>query len=485
MAHLLERLYPHLPVPVQNLGLSLYGLVWRHERLGGHFEEYAEGFRQRELWTVERMRDYIETQLRQVLLNAWEEVPYYQRAWKAAGVTRPDLERMTVAQLAGLPVTPKERLRAGPEAFVAGKIARRRRLHRYHSSGSTGTPITAICTADDHRRYIAAREVRSFGWAGSSVRAPRAMIGGRLVVPRGLARPPFHRHNRAEHQVYFSAYHIAPASVPDYVKAFNRHRPQLLTGYANSYYLLARMMNEREISLDYAPDALVLCSEKLTPEMKGAIQQAFRARAYEEYGAVENCALATECERGSLHVSPDFGVVEIVNPDGHPAPPGTEGSILCTSLLSEAQPLIRYEIGDIGIWSAGKCRCGRDHFPVLQEIAGRLEDVVVGPDGRELVRFHGIFIGLPEVLEGQVIQETLSQFTVKIVAQRGLGAGQEKLIRKRFAERLGPVEVRIEQVPEIPRTERGKFRAVISRLTNGSGRNRNIHSEAASVTGQG
>jgi phenylacetate-CoA ligase len=464
MAHLLERIYPHVPVAVQNLGISLYGLVWRQERLGGDFEEHVRDFRTRERWTTERMQNYVERELRRMLLLAFDQVPYYQRTWSTEGITRRELERITMAELARLPVTPKEHLRAEPDAFLAQNVARSRKLKRYRSSGSTGTPITSICTAEDHRRFIAAREVRSFWWAGSTVRAPRAMIGGRLVVPKGTAQPPFHRYNWAEHQVYFSAYHIAPAHVADYVRAFNHHQPALLTGYANSYYLLARMMCDQNLTLGYEPEAIVLCSEKLTPEMKQVIEKAFRARAYEEYGAVENCALATECEQGNLHVNPDFGVMEIVDPEGRPVSGEQEGSIVCTSLLNPTQPLIRYEIGDVGMWSAKKCACGRDSFPVLKELVGRLEDVVIGPDGRELVRFHGIFIDMPRVLQGQVIQETLHQFTVKVVAQHGFGSDDEQLIRRRFSERLGPVQVQIEIVSEIPRTERGKFRAVISKL---------------------
>lgn len=466
MGHPLEKLYPFLPVSLQNLGISLYGLFWKNERLGGDFERHVEEFRARDRCPVQQMHRYVEQELRRVLCRAYDEVPYYRQTWGQKGIGRARLEKMTVEDLHTLPPTPKQDLRADPDSFLAQDVSKKK-LQRYFSSGSTGTPITAICSAEDHRRFIAAREVRSFGWARSTIRSSRAMIGGRLVVPRGLAKPPFYRYNRAERQVYFSAYHISPTHMANYVEGFDRHRPRLLTGYANSYFLLARMMRQEGTGLDYEPDAIVLCSEKLTPEMKRVIQQAFRARAYEEYGAVENCVLATECECGSLHVSPDFGILEIIKDDGTPAAPGEEGRILCTGLLNETQPLIRYDIGDIGVWSDEPCACGRNHLPVLKEIVGRLEDVVVGPDGREMVRFHGIFIDLPNVLEGQVIQESLDEFTLKIVPQGNFGIETERLIHRRFIERLGPVKVNIERVSEIPRTARGKFRAVISKVSPG------------------
>jgi phenylacetate-CoA ligase len=461
MAHKLEGLYPYVPVFIQNLGISLFGLCWQRQRLGGLFATHVAGYVERERWSPAQFDSHVENELRRVLLHAFAHVPYYQRKWSEAGITAGDLQRMMVGGLSRLPSTPKQDLRLAPESFVAQNVAGREKLYRYHTSGSTGTPITAVCTSDAHRRFVAAREARSFSWAGTSVRKPRSMIGGRLVVPRGVSRGPFHRYNWVERQIYFSAYHIAPVNVREYVRAFNHYRPRVMTGYAYSHYILARMMAEARVTLDYEPDALVLGSEKLTPEMKVVIRQAFRARAYEEYGAVENCMLATECEHGSLHAHPDFGIIEIVDVQGRPVPPGLEGRILCTALQNEAQPLVRYEIGDLGVWSDTPCPCGRNQFPVLKEVVGRVEDVVTGPDGRQMVRFHGIFIDLPHVLEGQVIQEASNRFTVKVVVCDGFGSAEEAIIRERFTERLGLVSVEIHRVREIPRNVRGKFPAVV------------------------
>jgi phenylacetate-CoA ligase len=224
------------------------------------------------------------------------------------------------------------------------------------------------------------------------------------------------------------------------------------------------MMLEKGLRLEYSPAALVLGSEKLTPEMKAVIQEAFRARPYEEYGAVEQCVLATECEFGSLHVNPDFGIVEILDEQGMPVPVGEPGRIVCTGLLSETQPLIRYDIGDLGMLSAASCVCGRDQLPVLCEVSGRSEDVIVGRDGRQLVRFHGLFIDLPHVLEGQVIQETLDLIRVRVVARPGFDHREQQLIHQRLQERLGAIQVVVERVNRIERTPRGKFRAVISKV---------------------
>ena len=138
---------------------------------------------------------------------------------------------------------------------------------------------------------------------------------------------------------------------------------------------------------------------------------------------------------------------------------------MCTGLLNDAQPLIRYEIGDEGVWSPHPCPCGRDHLPVLREILGREEDAVVAADGREMVRCVSVFKDLSGLIEGQIIQERLDTFTVRIVAEEGFGEAEEAAIRHRFVLRLGPVDVRIQRVAAIPRTQNGKFCAVINRMS--------------------
>jgi phenylacetate-CoA ligase len=463
MRALLDRVYPYFPVPLQNAGISAFGYVYRRERFGAEFLPTLSGFEARDRWDPDRMRQYTNAALRQVLRRAFD-VPFYREEWSRAGVKEHQIDEISVDSLGRLPILRKESLRRSPMAFVPDRGTRVKGLLTYLSSGSTGTPIRALCTRTGQQRFAAAREARSYRWAGTSILRPRAMIGGRPIVPTASARPPYYRYNLAERQVYFSAYHISPETIGDYVDGFERHRPESVTGYAFSQFLVARLMLDRGLRLTFTPKAAITSSEKLTKRMREVIQSAWGCRAYEEYGSVENCGLATECEAGSLHVSPDFGIIEILDDDGNAVAPGVEGRVVCTGLLNDAQFLVRYEIGDTAIWSDEPCACGRHHLPILKEVTGRVEDVVVSADGRELVRFHGIFIDLPHVLEGQVVQEALDQFVVRIITEDGFDESEERTIRKRFAARLGPVKVSVERVSQLERSPRGKIRAVISHV---------------------
>jgi len=457
----LREVYPRLGTNAQNALISAYGLWYRQRRLGGHFSRAVAEFRARDEWSPEQMRAHVERELRRILQRAWE-TPYYRCRWSEVGLEAWMLREFRAENLPILPIVPKPDLRRAPERFVAPHGATV--PFQEATSGSTGEPVVVTSTARLQQCYMAAREARSFRWAGTSMLHRKATIGGRPLVPRADSPGPYHRLNFAERQCYLSAFHIGPRTLRAYVDALRAWRPEVLTGYASSYFSLARLMLEHGHSLGYWPRALILCADKATASMKSVIRDAFLARPYEEYGSVENAVLATECAAGSLHVSPDFGIVEIVDEEGHPLGPGEEGRIVCTSLLNDVQPLIRYEIGDLGRWSDRPCPCGRSQFPVLEEVVGRIEDSVIGPDGREIVRICSLQ-DVPHVLASQLVQERLALLRVRVVAADGFSEADERMIRDIVAtQRLGPVRIEIERVSELEKTPGGKVRRVIRRL---------------------
>ncbi len=198
--------------------------------------------------------------------------------------------------------------------------------------------------------------------------------------------------------------------------------------------------------------------------MRQVLQGVYQCRVYDSYSGLEACGLISECEHGSLHISPDVGIMEILKPDGSPAGPGEEGEVVSTGLLNFDQPLIRYRIGDrVKLAARQSCACGRQ-MPVVDEIIGRIEDVVVGPDGREMVRFHGIFIGIDGLRQAQVIQNSITDIQIRAVSDHGLTKEQQDTITERLRSQLGDIQVTIEQVDKIPPGPNGKFQAVISKI---------------------
>ena len=444
-----------MPVSGQHAAVSLYGLYWHWLRFGPGAARARAGFLSREIYGQSEWEVWQKSALSEALAAAARHVPYYSKRWSPS-------EKNAAASglLRELPLLPKEAIRSDPGAFVRGDLRPRPHLV-FHTSGSTGTPVRTIWTVAEIRASMALREIRSARWAGVSFREPRATFSGRMIVPDPKSEGPFHRFNAVERQVYLSAFHLRPQTAKRYVAALNRHRVRWLTGYAVSYYLLARLMLAQGLKVP-GLKAVITTSEKVTEEMRRVMEEAFGCRVFEEYSNVENSLFASECQERRLHVSPDVGVVEILRSDGSPCDPGETGEIVSTTLMRWSQPLIRYRLGDLGRWDEGRCRCGRA-MPILREVVGRVEDVVVGPDGRQLVRFHGVFIDQPHVREGQIIQESLRRIRVRVVPHETFGPADRSDIEVRVRQRLGPeVEVEVELVDEIPRSAAGKFRGVVS-----------------------
>lgn len=461
MSKLTDLVYQYSPVWFQNLGISLYGLMWRQRRFGGVFPEELEGFVARNDWSLEQWPPYQEERLRRLLLESLHHVPYYRESFRQAGLDEKRLGALTLADLPDLPMVSKEDIRAAQADFTSEAYANET-LHTYATSGTTGTPVGILFSTGMHQTWSAAYEHRCRHFAGVDNSMSRAMIGGRLVVTTGQAEPPFWRTNYAERQLYMSAFHISPETAPLYAKALKDFDPDYLVGYASSHFFLARFLVEQGLEA-CRPKAILTSSEKLTAEMRETMERAYGCEVFDAYSGVEACCLASECEQHRLHVSPDVGIIELLDEAGQPVGPGEVGEVVATGLLNFAQPLIRYRTGDYAILSDEDCPCGRQ-MPVLEELVGRLEDTVIGADGRETVRFHGIFVGMDRIREGQVVQETVTDFTLRLAVTEGFGDADRAELERRFQERLGDIHIDYEYVDQIERTSRGKFRAVISKV---------------------
>jgi phenylacetate-CoA ligase len=452
-----DRLYQRSPLWLQNGMVSLFGAWWHWLRFGGDYAKYAEEIRRRESFTQDQWQEFQQAKLINLLQLCVNEVPYYRNNWSQS-----QKESAFEGDLAKLPLLEKQALRGSESSFYRqgfGGLFKQ----TFHTSGTTGTPISTTFTMAELRESIAVREVRSANWAGVSFAQPRATFSGRMVEPDPEEKGHVFRYNAAEKQVYFSAFHLKPTTARSYVDALRKYNVVWMTGYAVSYYLLARYILEQKIEVPPLK-AVITTSEKLTDQMRSVMEKAYGCKVYEEYSTVESALFASECEHGRLHVSPDVGIVEILRPDGRPCDPGEVGEVVATCLFRSYQPLIRFRLGDLAAWGPEPCECGRE-MPVIKEVVGRVEDVVTGPDGRQLVRFHGIFTDQQNIIEGQIIQETLTDFVVRLVPTQDFSEKDEIDVRQRMQQRLGDqVTVTIEKVDSIPRSSSGKFKAVISKV---------------------
>ena len=152
-----------------------------------------------------------------------------------------------------------------------------------------------------------------------------------------------------------------------------------------------------------------------------------------------------------------MGVTEIIDIDQYED--GKYGRLIATGMLNKAMPLIRYDTNDL-ISNATNHLGGS--LPEYGKILGRRDDVIILEDGRKIVQIDGIFTSELNILQGQIIQEDYTEFTIKLVPALNWRDENKHIIRNSLIQRLGDVDIKIEICNEIEKTCAGKFRVIKS-----------------------
>lgn len=113
------------------------------------------------------------------------------------------------------------------------------------------------------------------------------------------------------------------------------------------------------------------------------LSRVFGAKIITNYSSEECHKIAISCETGRhYHLNVELNFVELLDDEGKQCQLGQPGRVVITPLFNTAQPLIRYEQGDIAI-RGENCACGKT-LPVLQEISGRITNLFHLPGGRKI-----------------------------------------------------------------------------------------------------
>ena len=405
---------------------------------------------------------YQTNELRKLLIHAYDTVPFYKEKYTNAGIKRKHLESIALDGLKELPYLTKDELRKFGKTTLLS-LRRDKGIFCY-SSGSTGTPTALYYGKTFHQKWMGICEARLRGWAGLDRKMARGMLGGRRILPESELKPPFYRYNVFEKQTYFSAYHLAPSTVDNFIEGMKRHKVEYMTGYAMSNFFLADFIEKNNLK---APKmkAVLTSSEKLTMEMRNVIERVYDCRVFDGYSGSEACGLISETQHGELLVSPDVGIMEFIKDDGSVAQNGEIGEICSTGFLNYDQPLIRYKIGDRALLSENQTTKSYHSMTKVDEIIGRIEDTIVAKDGRKMVRFHSLYTEIVGLVAAQIEQHNYEHIAFNLVVDESYNRQvSEVTIKDRLESQLGKVGVEFNYLSALPIEASGKIKAAISHV---------------------
>ncbi len=444
-------------VPIPKSGRS--GIYWpampRHVDATVLALQYQ--LEQSQWWPAETLVEHQLRQLEPLLAHAARTVPFYRdRLGVLAGTRRGDL---TMDLFRRLPLLRRTDIQEAEAALVSRRPPKDHgKVSDISTSGSTGRPITVKGT-EITALFLRALNLRYHLWHGRDFSGKTARITG--AVPSTDSGKPV---------AWVPGYHSGP------MVSFDATRPTVeqlaWLEQVNSDYLLTypsnllSLLQHCEKTGVRFPDLreVATMGEVLEPEVRAACERVWGIPVVDAYSAQEVGIVALQCpEHQHYHVQAESVLVEILDNDGKPCPPGEVGRLVVTDLHNFATPLIRYGLGDYAE-AGGPCPCGRG-LPVIRRILGRVRNMATLPSGEKFwPRFYSDDLaGIAPVRQVQLVQRSVHDIDVRLVVARALTGDEEERLKSVILEYLGhPFTLRFTYVDEIPRSASGKYEDFLS-----------------------
>jgi len=456
-------LVKRLPYPVKQGLKYAYGSLPPRIRYGKAFWETYNFLQESQWWSREKLEEYQMQQLSKLLQHAYENVPYYRKVFDERSLKPRDIQDFS--DLRKLPYLTKAIIQENLPELVARNYPKSK-LQYVTTGGSTGIPLGFY-----HERGVSTAKE----WAFMLTQWNRVgfKMGSRCVVLRGnvvssASKGKFWEYNQASKNLVLSSYHMADSLLPKYIEKIHGFKPDFIQAYPSAITILARHMKEHNVEPFPSVKALLCGSENLYPWQRELLEGVFKCRVYSWYGHAEQAVLAGECEKSThYHIFPEYGVVELVGNNGVVvAGDGESGEVVATGLNNFICPLIRYRTMDLAIPLDSKCACGRN-YPLLERVEGRLQELIITETGRLIsmtaINMHSDVFD--NVKQFQFYQEKRGEVIFRIVKKEGYSNQDTEYIRNELYKKLGDdVNLVIQFVEHIPRTQSGKYRFLIQKL---------------------
>ncbi len=461
---MLHALYRKAPTAMQCMATALYGYHLRRQRFGEAYRQELAELQEDGSGGPNELRALRESRLHHLIDHALKHVPYYRQLARERGFRTADVSLATLSNF--FPPLDRDAVRENPYAFYSeGFTDRDVRVHS--TSGTSGRPLRVRVSREAlQRNYAFLADFLIRHGAGPFSRS--ATFAGRSLVPGKRDRPPFWRPNPAMNDTLFSAYHLAPKYLPYYIDKLEEINPVYIDAYPSAIYEVAAAIVGSGQQGRIKPRFVMTSSETLLPNQRKMIERAFSCPVRDQYGAVELSAFIAEHQDGLLHAHPAFGLLELEN-DREDTSGSAVSSFLSTGFLNLAMPLIRYRIGDL--IEPAEPDNGEAQVYLFHSIVGRRDDVILTPDGRRVGRLGPVFRVAEGIADCQIIQDSEGRVRLRAILHGGCKESDLWPVVAALRERVGEhVSVSVELVDELTRTRGGKFRPVISLLTESAPR---------------
>lgn len=441
---------------------SLSGVVWPGvpDHPGALQLALQFQFERTQWWAPDELRRHQLRELAALLRHAYASMPFWRERLSACGYEPGG--NVTPEWFARLPVLIRGDIREQGEALRCRDVPPAHgRVTKGQTSGSTGMPITYYGT-ELTRLLWHAFTLRDHLWH-------RRDLSGKLAaIRRGVQQSRRRGWGPSTDAAFRTGECVGYNSSTDLdaqLEWLQVEAPAYLITQAYNLFGLARRSVERGIRLPGLREAR--CFGGTFPDdTRELCRRAWGVPVVDIYSAEEAGYLALQCPAHEhYHAQAENLLLEILDERGNACAPGEIGRVVLTTLHNYAMPLIRYDLGDYAE-AGGPCPCGRG-LPVISRILGRQRNLLTLPGGRQ--RWPSFpskyWSGLAPVRQLQLVQKSVEEIVVRVVAERALTAGEQARLVEALQGCLGHAfRMPVEQLGEIPRSASHKFEDFVSEI---------------------
>ncbi len=310
-----------------------------------------------ELKPQSEIKSFQEEKLQDLLQYLNENSVYYQRFFKTHQVDINDIKKLE--DLHKIPTTTKDDLQKYNNDFLCVPLSKI--IDYLTTSGTAGDPVVFAETENDLQR-LAYNEYISFVCATAK---PDDIFQLMVTLDRRfMAGMAYYEGIR---QLGAGVVRVGPGNPGLQFDTIERIKPTALVTVPS--FLLKLIDYAEKHHIDYKNSSIkkaVCIGESLRNDdfslntLGQRIKEKWDIELYSTYASTEMGTAFTDCEYGmGGHHHPEMIIVEFLDDNENPVPPGTPGEVTITTLGVEGMPLLRFKTGDICNHFVDKCKCGR------------------------------------------------------------------------------------------------------------------------------
>jgi len=365
-----------------------------------------------EFGSKEQLDELTTVNLKNLLLHAYNNVPYYHKILEEAGVVN-NKAQVKLEHFSRIPILTKDIIRREGKNLYSQDYEERK-PYENTSGGSTGEPVRFIQDAEYDQWNIATKlyfnsvlgkepgdgEIKFWG-------SDRDIIEGNLTLKDRIINFLYNRR-------FFNCYRLGENEIKELITLNNRFKPVGYWSYMESALELANYLSSHDLDF-YGPKIVISTIGPLTEDICRRIEAGMKCKAYNQYGSREVGAISCQCkEQKGLHTFAWYNYIEILDDQQNPVTEG-QGNVVVTTLRNYSMPLIRYEIGDVAVAGGYECPCGRNSFQ-LKNVLGRTLGYFKKSDG-SLAHSHFLVQALffrDWIKRFQVIQDAFDHVIIRV-----------------------------------------------------------------------